>query len=72
MIFTIDLTDAELDCMLRALARHVRDTTHALRAQTCAQLSIADVEQMHDDVRVATTLAGRLPLSPRSTEHEPA
>jgi hypothetical protein len=69
MAITIDLSDDESECVLRALTGHINTMTTALRANQSAQLSLAQVERMYADIRTAAVVAGRLPFRPVRLEH---
>lgn len=62
MTQTIDLSPDETDCVVRALTAYITATTQALRAPACAQLSAQQLERMHDDIRTAATLTGRIAI----------
>jgi Flp pilus assembly protein CpaB len=59
---TIDFTDDEADCMRRALTAHISTLTVALRAQD-DERGVDQVIRMYEDIRIAASLAGRLPFS---------
>ena len=70
-MLTFDVAEHEVDCLLRSLMEHVETLTRRLREPCAAQLSAVDVAQLCDEIRIAATLAGRLPYRPkRRSEHE--